>query len=141
MPTFATPRRYWRNYFEVTDGIIWVVDSSDKWRLDTCRDELHSLLQDEQLGGASASRGAPRFFARPARPRPRAGVGLLVFANKQDLPNALKVDEIAEHLQLHGEQFAKRHWSIQACSAQTGDGLLKGVDWIVEDVASRIMLH
>ena len=70
---FATPRRYWRNYFEVTDGIIWVVDSSDKWRLDTCRDELHSLLQDEQLGGASASRGVPPgFFARPTRARDRA---------------------------------------------------------------------
>ena len=26
-------RSYWRNYFESTDGLIWVVDSADKRRL------------------------------------------------------------------------------------------------------------
>ena len=26
-------RSYWRNYFETTDGLIWVVDSADKRRL------------------------------------------------------------------------------------------------------------
>ena len=69
-----TIRAYWRNYFEVTDGLIWVVDSADKWRLDTCRDELAALLVDEQLGGASAS-PAPRSLAtardRPPRARRR----------------------------------------------------------------------
>ena len=89
-------------------------------------------------------RGARRPIPSPRDARRRRvspPAGLLVFANKQDLPNALKVEEIAEHLQLKGEQFAKRHWSIQTCSAQTGDGLLKGVDWIVDDIASRIMTH
>jgi ADP-ribosylation factor-like protein 2 len=28
-----TIRAYWRNYFESTDALIWVVDSSDKIRL------------------------------------------------------------------------------------------------------------
>jgi len=32
----TTIRSYWRNYFEATDGLIWVVDSSDKMRLETC---------------------------------------------------------------------------------------------------------
>ena len=41
-----TIRTYWRNYFEVTDGLVWVVDSADRWRLDTCRDELKDLLQE-----------------------------------------------------------------------------------------------
>lgn len=40
-------RSYWRNYFECTDGIIWVVDSADKRRLEDCRRELHALLQEE----------------------------------------------------------------------------------------------
>ena len=40
-------RSYWRNYFESTDGLIWVVDSADKWRLDDCRKELASLLLEE----------------------------------------------------------------------------------------------
>lgn len=28
-----TLRSYWRNYFEQTDGLVWVVDSADKVRL------------------------------------------------------------------------------------------------------------
>ena len=42
-------RSYWRNYFESTDGLIWVVDSADKWRLDDCKTELHQLLQEEVM--------------------------------------------------------------------------------------------
>ena len=38
-------RSYWRNYFESTDGLIWVVDSADKRRLADCKRELHQLLQ------------------------------------------------------------------------------------------------
>ncbi len=30
-------RSYWRNYFEQTDAMVWVVDSADVWRLDDCR--------------------------------------------------------------------------------------------------------
>lgn len=40
-------RSYWRNYFESTDGLVWVVDSADKMRLDDCKTELHKLLQEE----------------------------------------------------------------------------------------------
>lgn len=40
-------RSYWRNYFECTDGLVWVVDSADKRRLDDCKSELHVLLQEE----------------------------------------------------------------------------------------------
>jgi len=28
-----TLRSYWRNYFEATDGLVWVVDSADRCRL------------------------------------------------------------------------------------------------------------
>ena len=54
-------RSYWRNYFEATDGLIWVVDSADKTRMADCAKELGALLQEERLLGAT----------------------LLVFANKQ----------------------------------------------------------
>jgi len=40
-------RSYWRNYFESTDGLIWVVDSADKRRLSDCTTELHSLIEEE----------------------------------------------------------------------------------------------
>lgn len=42
-----TLRPYWRNYFESTDAVVWVVDSSDRLRVADCRDELKGLLQEE----------------------------------------------------------------------------------------------
>ena len=45
----TTIRSYWRNYFEQTDGLIWVVDSGDKMRLLDCKRELHQLLLQERL--------------------------------------------------------------------------------------------
>ncbi|KAF9583199.1 ADP-ribosylation factor-like protein 2 [Lunasporangiospora selenospora] len=109
-------RTYWRNYFEQTDGLVWVVDSADRLRLDDCKKELHELLQEERLSGAS----------------------LLVFANKQDLPGALTDVQIREALEL--DKIVTHHWAIQACSAKTGAHLLKGIDWVVGDIGSRIYL-
>ncbi|NXI46284.1 ARL2 protein, partial [Galbula dea] len=40
-------RSYWRNYFESTDGLVWVVDSSDRQRLRLCAHELRGLLREE----------------------------------------------------------------------------------------------
>ena len=42
-------RTYWRNYFEQTDGIIWVVDSVDRWRLEECKAHLKDLLSQEVI--------------------------------------------------------------------------------------------
>merc|ERR1711990_1162090 len=60
-------RPYWKNYYENTDGMVYVVDSSDEVRLGECSEELQSLMKEELL----------------------ANVPLLVFANKQDLQTAL----------------------------------------------------
>ena len=43
-------RSYWRNYFESTDGLIWVVDSADRRRLADCKEELQGLLVQEVSG-------------------------------------------------------------------------------------------
>jgi ADP-ribosylation factor-like protein 2 len=115
-----TIRAYWRNYFEATDGLIWVVDSADRRRLADCRAELRALLGAEKLAGAS----------------------LLVLANKQDMRGALPAADIAAALGL-GAAAAdgapdRRHWAIHACSAVSGDGLVEGLDWLVADVAQRI---
>ena len=40
-------RSYWRNYFESTDGLIWVVDSADRRRISDCKQELDALLLEE----------------------------------------------------------------------------------------------
>merc|ERR1712084_100263 len=42
-------RPYWKNYYENTDGMVYVVDSSDEVRLQECVDELQALLAEEGL--------------------------------------------------------------------------------------------
>ena len=111
-----TLRPYWRNYFEKTDGLIWVVDSSDRARLADAGAELAALLREERLFGAT----------------------LLVLANKRDIEGALSVREIEDALGLAG--VTKRHWRIVGCSAHSGEGLKEGLGFMVKDVSSRIYL-
>ena len=42
-------RPYWQNYYENTDGLVFVVDSSDEIRIDECSGELQQLLIEEKL--------------------------------------------------------------------------------------------
>ena len=49
-----TLRSYWRNYFEKTDTLIWVVDATDRLRIDDCRDELGKLLLEEVYNSSTS---------------------------------------------------------------------------------------
>ncbi len=111
-----TLRAYWRNYYEATDGLIWVVDSADSRRMRDCAEALAGVLEEEKLAGAS----------------------VLVFANKRDIRGAMDVDAIADALGL--KRLVNRHWHIVGCSAVTGEGLLDGFDWLVNDCAERIYM-
>merc|ERR1719318_1663991 len=86
----TTLRSYWRNYFEATDGLIWVVDSSDRRRLEDCKKELQGLLQEERLLGAT----------------------LLVFANKQDLAGALTLQNLLQGVDWLIDDISKRIFTL-----------------------------
>merc|ERR1712014_217506 len=58
---------------------------------------------------------------------------LLVFANKQDLPNAVAAAELTEQLSL--PSLRNRKWYIQACVGTTGEGLYEGLDWLAAEIA------
>jgi ADP-ribosylation factor protein 1 len=96
--------------FQNTQGIIFVVDSNDRDRVSEAREELHRMLNEDELRDAF----------------------LLVFANKQDLPNAMNAAEITDKLGLHG--LKQRTWYIQATCATSGDGLYEGLEWVSSDV-------
>jgi len=99
-------RPLWRHYFQNTQGLIFVVDSNDRERVGEAHDELHKMLNEDELREAV----------------------LLVFANKQDLPNAMSVAEVTDKLGLHSLRYRK--WYIQATCATSGDGLYEGLDWL-----------
>lgn len=107
-------RSYWKNYFEATDGLIWVVDCADQAKMETCRTELHGLLKEERLAGAS----------------------LLVLANKQDLPGALKADQIIKNLGL--VEIKTHSWAIFPVSAVSNENILEPFEWLVKDISHRL---
>lgn len=92
-------RPLWRHYFQNTHGLIFVVDSNDKDRISEARDELHRMLSEHELVDAT----------------------VLVFANKQDLPNAMTVAEITDKLGLHS--LRHRRWYISLSLENTIVGL------------------
>ncbi|KAJ1556931.1 ADP-ribosylation factor protein 3, partial [Nowakowskiella sp. JEL0078] len=97
-------RPYWRNYFDSTDVLV----VSDRRRLEETGQELTLLLEENKL----------------------AGVPVLIFANKQDLINALPGDEMATGLNLNS--IRDRHWQIQPCSAKSGEGVSEGMEWAMQ---------
>ena len=103
-------RPLWRHYFHNTQGLIFVIDCNDTSRIQIAAEELHKLLEEDELSQSI----------------------LLVYANKQDLPNAIRVNELAE--KLHLNTMTGRKWQIQSTVATTGDGLYEGLDWLGEQI-------
>lgn len=104
-------RPLWRHYFTNTQGLIFVVDSNDKERLQEAAAELNKMANEDELKDAT----------------------ILVFANKQDLPNALAVSEMTEKLGLHN--LRGRKWYVQAACATQGTGLYEGLDWLSSELS------
>ncbi|GAB6029218.1 hypothetical protein CHUAL_014152 [Chamberlinius hualienensis] len=106
-------RPLWRHYFQNTQGLIFVVDSNDRERISEAQEELQKMLQEDELRDAV----------------------LLVFANKQDLPNAMTAAELTEKLALN--QLRGRRWYIQATCATQGHGLYEGLDWLSNELSKK----
>ncbi|XP_056313111.1 ADP-ribosylation factor-like protein 3 [Danio aesculapii] len=106
-------RPYWRSYYDNTDLLIYVIDSSDRKRFDETAQELAELLDEEKLHM----------------------VPLLIFANKQDLQTAAAAQEISERLQLH--TIRDRIWQIQPCCTHTAEGVQDGMVWLCRNIPTR----
>merc|ERR1712022_51591 len=106
-------RPLWRHYYQNTQGLIYVVDSNDRDRVDDAREELSKMLNEDEMRDAA----------------------LLVFANKQDLPNAMPAAEVTDKLGLRN--MRGRQWFIQSTCATTGDGLYEGLDWMSRTLSGK----
>jgi len=119
--------KVWRHFYQNTCGIIYVIDSAARDRFEEAKQELYTVLEDKEL----------------------IGVPLLVFANKQDIPNVLSPSEISSNLDLDSlqlvqttpnesdvasglvkEERKEREWYVQGCCADNGKGVSEGLDWL-----------
>lgn len=98
-------RQLWKHYFQNTQALIFVVDSSDRDRVEIAKEELHKMLAEDELKDAV----------------------VLVLANKQDM-GIMSVPELTDKLGLH--TLRGRDWFIQGTCALTGDGLTEGFEWL-----------
>eukprot|EP00455_Lapot_gusevi_P013780 TRINITY_DN167_c0_g1_i1.p1 TRINITY_DN167_c0_g1~~TRINITY_DN167_c0_g1_i1.p1 ORF type:complete len:183 (-),score=16.76 TRINITY_DN167_c0_g1_i1:312-860(-) len=100
-----TIRPLWRHYYSGTHAIVYVVDCSDRDRVNEAREELHDVLKAEELKQAS----------------------VLVFANKRDLPDAITPQELVFYL---GLDKLRRPWYVQPSVATENEGIVEGFTWV-----------
>ena len=91
-----------------------MVDSNDTNRLKEAKEELWKVLESPELDNAI----------------------LLVFANKQDLPNSMSADDISNGLEL--SQIGSHPWHVQPATATQGVGLEEGFDWLADKIAESM---
>lgn len=96
-------RQLWRHYFNNTEGLVYVVDSSDQARVSESRDELSWILESDEM----------------------RGVPVVVLANKQDLPSALSPSDLSATLGLN--KMRDRDWYIRGTCAPNGEGLYEAM--------------
>ena len=94
-------------------ALIFVVDCNDRERVDEARQELTNILKDKELDDAI----------------------LLVYANKNDLPNSMRMDELAQKLEL--DKLRSRPWKVQTTCALKGEGLYEGLEWIYTELEKK----
>ena len=83
--------------------MIFVIDSSDRVRIDEAKTELHRIISDREMNDSL----------------------LLVFANKQDVAGAMTPTEVTEKLQL--SKLKDKIWYVVPSCATTGEGLFEGL--------------
>ena len=108
-------RRLWYHYYEGADAVIFVVDSNDPERLSEAKEELYAIMAHDSLRNAS----------------------LLVYANKQDLPQSISAAGIVEKLEL-GSRMRNKNWHVQGAVAVSGQGLYEGLDWLGSNLQKKI---
>ena len=93
-------------------AIIYVVDSSDRERIEQSKETFNSMIKNENV----------------------RGVPLLVAANKQDLVDCMGVREVKPLFEANIELVGAREVMTLATSGLTGDGVVEGIDWVAQCV-------
>lgn len=109
-------RTLWGNYYRTTNGIIFVIDSSDRARIMIAREELQQLLSHPDI----LSRNIP----------------ILFFANKMDIRDALSDVGVSSALAL--DSITNKSWHICSSNALNGDGVADGIEWLSSAIKASL---
>jgi small GTP-binding protein len=99
-------RKLWHHYFENCNAVVFVIDSNDTDRFHVVKEEVWNLLNHPLL----------------------SDIPFLFFANKQDLPRAMKRDKVIQRLNLL--KIRGREWKMAESCATEGMGIESGFDWL-----------
>ncbi|KAI7744956.1 hypothetical protein M8C21_027077, partial [Ambrosia artemisiifolia] len=113
--TMYRPPSLMSHCFQNTQGLIFVVDSTDRDRVVDARDQLHTIIKEDVFKDTV----------------------LLVFANKQDCRGAMNAVEITDKLDLCSLRL--QQWHIQSASATSGEGLYDGLDWLSDNISNKVV--
>ena len=102
-------RPLWKHYYQNTKGIIFVVDSSDEKRMSLAKEELHKILNDEEIKDAV----------------------LLLLANKMDI-TAMKPQDIENRMEV--DKFQNRKTKTFGVVGLTWDLLNDAMDWLADNM-------
>eukprot|EP01063_Lacrimia_lanifica_P024352 TRINITY_DN32277_c0_g1_i1.p1 TRINITY_DN32277_c0_g1~~TRINITY_DN32277_c0_g1_i1.p1 ORF type:complete len:179 (+),score=68.97 TRINITY_DN32277_c0_g1_i1:147-683(+) len=107
-------RGLWAHHYANAQGVIFVIDTSDKIRMVCVKNELEMLLEHKDL----------------------AGVPILFFANKIDIAESLTPNDCVERLGLM-ELCHDRTFQIFPSDARKGIGIQEGIEWLSGKIADR----
>ena len=102
-------RSLWKHYYQNTKAVIFVVDSSDKKRIGLAKDELHKIINDEELKDSC----------------------LLLLSNKMDL-NVMTVEEVSMYMDFDKIKNPKK--KVMGVCGLKGDGLTQALNWLVTNI-------
>lgn len=103
---------FYRSFFSETEGVIFVVDSSDVSRIDEVRNYLFRFDDDKALKNSV----------------------FLIFANKQDLENSMNSEKLQQKLEI---KKIKHECKIVECCAYMKEDLYNGLQWICETIKNK----
>ncbi|SCW03556.1 LAFE_0G13080g1_1 [Lachancea fermentati] len=104
-----TLRSLWAEYYAQAHGIIFVVDSTDRTRLDECRETLRTVVTDDEIDG----------------------IPVLMLANKQDREDRMEVQDIKEVFNKIAEHLGARDSRVLPISALNGQGVKESAEWLL----------
>ncbi|ESN96092.1 hypothetical protein HELRODRAFT_67698 [Helobdella robusta] len=111
-------RNLWQHYYRDCDGLIFVIDSSDRLRLPVAKEELELALNSDDL--------------RDRR------VPLLLFANKSDLKDSIPAQKCGAMLGFNKTVDVNKPWWICSSNGLTGEGLEEGFEWLTNQIKSGL---